>query len=651
MDLFFNLDFFYKNLKSSLKDFIKKNYLFLFYTLLFFFFNFLFGIVLYSINLTIFYPNTTTNTIILDNLQHNQIDFPVFVYFGLFYFSLVLVSAFFYSYLSFYGIFILNIVGLYFLWYTLLFSIWDLFYNNKVYLIYFGKWVLFNVNVRLDFYFIIDIVSFSFLLLTTSIALFVYLYAFSYFRYEPLVDKFILFISFFVVSMLFLVLSGNTIMLFLGWEMIGLTSFFLINFWTTKLGTLKAAFKAFTFNKISDFWLLFFIIISYNLYYDFDILNINNQTYLYCNSFVKLFNYNISYIEFLCFTLISSAFIKSAQFGSHTWLPDSMEAPVPASSLIHSATLVSAGVFLVLRFNAIFDYSMYVKYLLPIIGSFTAAYGGLLAAHQSDTKRTLAYSTISHCGFLIVLCFTQVNEFVILYLYVHGFFKAAVFMCVGNVIRISRGYQDFRKMGLLWKYLPFEFFAIFVILFNLAGLPFTVGFLIKHILFLGLYDYVYLYYFVLFNCLVGAFSGLFYSYRLFYNIFFDFKKGGINHYNTFFKANLNSLFYSNTSLASNVSIFLLIVVSYSISYIFIGFFLNAGFLSNDCYNINVFTTYFSSFNSYFGHIINFSIINVIVCFFIIILIYSQWRFVNNFSQNLNSFLFLFLLFYIFLLTI
>ena len=126
-----------------------------------------------------------------------------------------------------------------------------------------------------------------------------------------------------------------------------------------------------------------------------------------------------------------------------------MEAPVPASSLIHSATLVSAGVFLVLRFNHLFEYSIISKYLLAIIGSFTAAYGGVCAAFQSDIKKVLAYSTISHCGFLMVLCFTQINEFVILYLYVHGFFKAGVFMCVGNVIRISRNYQDFRRMGSL----------------------------------------------------------------------------------------------------------------------------------------------------------------------------------------------------------
>lgn len=584
---------------------------------------------------------------------YNQIEplinSPIFVYFGLFYFFLVIISSFFYSYLSFYGIFFLNVFGLYFLWYTLLFYIKDIFFDNKTYLIYFGKWVIFNINVKLDFYFIIDMVSFSFLLLTTTIALFVYLYAFSYFRYEPLVDRFLLFISFFVVSMLFLVLSGNLIMLFLGWEMIGLTSFFLINFWTTKTGTLKAAFKAFVFNKVSDFWLLFFIIISYSLYYDFDILSINNQSYLYSNSFIKFFNYNISYLELLCFSLISSAFIKSAQFGTHTWLPDSMEAPVPASSLIHSATLVSAGIFLVLRFNSIFDYSVYVKYLLPIVGSFTAAYGGLLAAHQSDTKRTLAYSTISHCGFLMVLCFTQINEFVILYLYVHGFFKAAVFMCVGNVIRISKNYQDFRKMGLLWKYLVFELFCVFVILFNLAGLPFTVGFLIKHILFVGLLNNVYLYYFVLFNCLLGALSGLFYSYRLYYNVFFDFKKGNLINYNLFNRFNLNSIEYSNTSLASNFSILFLVFVSYIISYFFFGFFLNSSILVLDCCNNNVYSTFFSALDVYTGQLINFCIINLIVFVLLLTLFYSQWRYNIKYYYVLTSFLFF--LFFLFLFLI
>jgi NADH:ubiquinone oxidoreductase subunit 5 (subunit L)/multisubunit Na+/H+ antiporter MnhA subunit len=162
-----------------------------------------------------------------------------------------------------------------------------------------------------------------------------------------------------------------------------------------------------------------------------------------------------------------------------------MEAPVPASSLIHSATLVSAGVFIILRFFPIFENSYYSYLILPIVGSITAAYGGIVASYQSDIKRILAYSTISHCGFLILLTSVNINEYTILYLYVHGFFKAAVFMCVGNIIRISRNYQDFRKMGLFYKYLPFELFVSFICLFNLAGLPFSCGFYIKHLIFLG----------------------------------------------------------------------------------------------------------------------------------------------------------------------
>ena len=156
-----------------------------------------------------------------------------------------------------------------------------------------------------------------------------------------------------------------------------------------------------------------------------------------------------------------------------------MEAPVPASSLIHSATLVSAGIFLILRFYPIIEFSCYGGVVLSVIGSVTASYGGIVASYQADVKRVLAYSTISHCGFLIVLCSFNIQEYTILYLYVHGFFKAAVFMCIGNVIRFSKNQQDFRRMGMYSKYLPFECFCVFICLFNLAGLPFSICFFYK----------------------------------------------------------------------------------------------------------------------------------------------------------------------------
>jgi NADH:ubiquinone oxidoreductase subunit 5 (subunit L)/multisubunit Na+/H+ antiporter MnhA subunit len=202
-----------------------------------------------------------------------------------------------------------------------------------------------------------------------------------------------------------------------------------------------------------------------------------------------------------------------------------MEAPVPASALIHSATLVSAGVFLILRLSPIFEISTYSFYLLGIIGSFTAFFGGCCAAYQSDIKRILAYSTISHCGFLMVTCLTKIPELTILYLYVHGFFKAAVFLCIGNVIRFSYNYQDFRRMGNLKNYLPFECFFTFICLFNLCGLPFSMGYYIKHILFIFLEKQTLTSYFIFIFILGGAISGLFYSSRIYYSVFFDFKKG------------------------------------------------------------------------------------------------------------------------------
>jgi NADH-quinone oxidoreductase subunit L len=245
-----------------------------------------------------------------------------------------------------------------------------------------------------------------------------------------------------------------------------------------------------------------------------------------------------------------------------------MEAPVPASSLIHSATLVSAGIFLLLRFSVLFELSTISFTIIAVIGSITAFYGGLTAMFQSDTKKILAYSTISHCGFLMVIYTTGVIEFVLLYLYIHGFFKAAIFMSVGNINRLSRNNQDFKKMGNYYKFLPFDCLMCFIGLINLSGLPFTLGFFIKHLLFLGLNNNFFLYYLVLVNCLFGAFTGLFYSYRLFYNVFFDFKKAKKKLYNQTLTNDLNSKFYSNTTILGNLSIISLLVTSYTVSIYF-----------------------------------------------------------------------------------
>lgn len=559
--------------------------------------------------------------------------------FGFLFLTTTIFSLFSLSYLGLYGTFLVNLIPLFLFWVSSIFFLKKIFISKKFFFLNFGKWFYININHKVNLEFYIDYISISFIVLTLSIALFVYCYCFSYFRYEPNVERLLLFINLFVISMIVLVSSGNFIVLFLGWELIGLTSFFLINFWSTRMGTLKAAFKAFIFNKISDVSMLISCILVYFLINDFSILAFNNQIQFYMNFYINILGVEVLYIELLSFFLLLSAFIKSAQFGAHIWLPDSMEAPVPASALIHSATLVSAGVYLLLRFNPLFELSTYSFYILPVVGSFTAFFGGICAAYQSDIKRILAYSTISHCGFLMVTVCTNICEYTLLYLYIHGFFKAAVFLCVGNVIRFSRNYQDFKRMGLFYKYLPFECFASFICLLNLSGLPFTLGFYIKHVTLLGLPEHIN--YFVYLNVIGGALCGVVYSFRLFYYVFFDFKKSKKSVYFAAIRNILKSYFYSNTTLASNNAIFILIIVSYLISLVFFNLFLfglenNSELVHSSFINSNIYE-YFLPSNSTLKNI---SYVNWFIIYVVFLVYLTKWRYFYNYSFVLNKFYFL-----------
>lgn len=507
-----------------------------------------------------------------------------------------------------------------------------------------------NNNFRVNFSVFIDLVSISFSFLTISIAICVYLFTFSYFRYEPLVERLLLFLNLFILSMILLVSSGNLIVLFLGWEMIGMTSFFLINFWSSRIGTLKAAFKAYSFNKISDVFIFLSIVIIYNITYTLDIPTIISTIHIYSTYTINLGFINISCIDFIAFTFLGAAFIKSAQIGAHIWLPDSMEAPVPASALIHSATLVSAGIYLLLRFTVIFQLSNYAYYVILIVGSITAFYGGWVSAFQSDLKRILAYSTISHCGFLMVIYTSYIPEYTILYLYVHGFFKAAVFLSVGNVLRYNRNIQDFRRMGCYYKYLPYDSIACLICLMNLAGLPFTFGYFIKHYLFIGLNSSLFFYFFAWSFLFIAAIIGLFYSFRLYYCTFFDIKKGRKPHYLPQNRNVLLSSFFSNSSLAGNLAIFILIFIAYIVNfYLFINLVsinINSSLSSEGESFVNVYT----SLIEYSSILVNGCLVNSVVILLIITIIFSVWRYSNKYwyvllnYSNLLSFILLFILF-------
>lgn len=373
-----------------------------------------------------------------------------------------------------------------------------------------NNWANINYEISLK----LNSLSFLFVLLVSLIGTATNIYILNYFKYEERGEEFILLINWFIFSMIFLVISNNLFSLILGWELIGLTSFLLINFWRLKVSTLGCSFKAFTFNKISDIFLMIGFCLLWNTYKTSNVDTILTLINLNPNN-------SIETLKKAAICILISSSIKSAQFLGHLWLPDSMEAPVPASSLIHSATLVSAGIYLLLKFQSLF-YHTGLMDIIFFLGSLTACFGGLVAAAQSDMKKLLAYSTISHCGFIFASI--SLNNYIlsIVYLYLHGLFKAATFFCAGSIIKYN-GTQDTRLMGMNKNQLV-NIVTLSVASINLGGLPFTFGYLYKF-LFLN---------FMIINpvnivayglCIVGMLCSIVYVYKIIYYSCFDFRKG------------------------------------------------------------------------------------------------------------------------------
>ena len=360
----------------------------------------------------------------------------------------------------------------------------------------------------------INSIGYLFSLLVFVIAFCTNMYSLNYFKNEADEMGFVYWLNCFVMSMVILIIAGNFFTLFLGWELIGLTSFFLINFWQTRRSTLKSSFKALTFNLISDLSLLVFFSCMYSVFQTTDINNINTLVT------AKMYSFSNDLYIGITFLIICTG-IKSVQFIGHLWLPDSMEAPVPASALIHSATLVSAGIYLLLRFKFLII-ELNVSYILINIGAFTAAYGGVVATAQTDVKKLLAYSTMSHCGFLYMLVGFGDEYITISYLFLHGIFKAATFYCVGSFIRIY-GSQDTRVMGggaqLYWG----DSFFLLLCSVNLCGLPLTVGYTYKilffKVLFVSSYNFLTLGF-----IFIALLSSVVYFFRLIYYCLFDYYK-------------------------------------------------------------------------------------------------------------------------------
>jgi len=380
-----------------------------------------------------------------------------------------------------------------------------------------------NFNVQWSFLF--DNLSVFMLLTVSFVSLIVHIYSFSYFYGDPYFSVFISYLSLFTFFMFLLILSGNLLLFFCAWEGVGLTSYLLVGFWTTRSQANKSSLKALFVNRVGDVFLFFSISLIPIIFETLDFQNI--FLFLYSNVIQDILNsdliFNFSVVDFLCIFLFFAAVSKSAQIGLHTWLPDAMEGPTPVSALIHAATMVTAGVFLVLRMSPFFIYSFKILGLISFWGALTALFAGSVALFQNDIKKIIAYSTCSQLGYMLFGCGLAHFSVAFFHMVNHACFKALLFLTAGSILHAMSDEQDIRRMGSLLRLLPLSYMYMLVGSFALIAFPFTAGFYSKDLLLenvLNTYD-LFVYLLALIFGTVGAFLTSFYSMRLIFLVFFQ----------------------------------------------------------------------------------------------------------------------------------
>ena len=358
------------------------------------------------------------------------------------------------------------------------------------------------------------------LLIITFISMLVHVYSISYMDGDPHIIRFMSFLSLFTFFMIVLVTGDNLIQLFVGWEGVGLCSYLLINFWHTRLQANKAAIKAMLVNRVGDIGLVLAILVAVLVFKSVNYSLIFTVCPLYTNTFLNFLNFSFLSIDLLAFFLFFGAVGKSAQLGLHTWLPDAMEGPTPVSALIHAATMVTAGVFLIARCSPIFEHSPTVLLIITFIGSITALFGATTALFQNDIKKVIAYSTCSQLGYMFLICGLSHYSLGVFHLFNHAFFKALLFLGAGSIIHSTSDEQDFRRMGGLRKLLPFSYAVMVIGSLSLIGFPFLTGFYSKDaILELAFAKYSTIGHFAYSIGVLTAFFTAVYSVRLIFLVF------------------------------------------------------------------------------------------------------------------------------------
>ena len=413
----------------------------------------------------------------------------------------------------------------------------------------------------------LDLLTSVMLVVVTSVSSLVHIYSIGYMSHDPHQTRFFAYLSFFTFAMLILVTSNNFLQLFFGWEGVGLASYLLIGFWHKKESANSAAMKAFVVNRVGDFGFLIglAILFFYTSSLDFDtIFSMNEQ--LSSNTF-SIFNMDFNVLNTACFFLFMGAMGKSAQLFLHTWLPDAMEGPTPVSALIHAATMVTAGIFLVARCSPLFEMSPSILSFITYIGASTAFFAATVALVQNDIKRIVAYSTCSQLGYMFVALGSGAYQIAIFHLFTHAFFKALLFLGSGSVIHAVSDEQDIRKMGGLYKLIPFTWIVMLIGTLGLTGAPLLSGYYSKDGIIEAAFvsqteGHFYAFYLLVFSALLTSF----YSWRL---IFLTFNG----------KSNISTEIFSKIHESPKVMLFPLIVLS--ILTIFSGIYFVDYFMSHD----------------------------------------------------------------------
>ena len=381
-------------------------------------------------------------------------------------------------------------------------------------------------GLHMEIGFLVDRLTAFMMFVVTFVSLMVHVYTVGYMHDDPGYQRFFSYIALFTFSMLMLVMANNFLQLFFGWEAVGLVSYLLIGFWFKRESAIFAGLKAFLVNRVGDFGFILGIAGIVLFTNSLDYVEVFGQAGAIAGQSIEVMpGTPWNAMTVICILLFIGAMGKSAQAPLHVWLPDSMEGPTPISALIHAATMVTAGIFMVARMSPLFEHSVTALGVVIVIGAITAFFMGLLGIVQNDIKRVVAYSTLSQLGYMTVALGASAYSAAIFHLMTHAFFKALLFLAAGSVIIAMHHEQDIRKMGGVRKYMPITYWTALIGSLALIGFPGTAGFFSKDLLIEAVKDShwqqtdQWIYWIAYLSVLLGVFVTALYTFRMFFLVF------------------------------------------------------------------------------------------------------------------------------------